>query len=97
MPIDRAAVDHVALLARLELGEEERDRFQEQLGAILEHVAILARLDLAGVPPTSHVVPVVNVLRADAPTPVLDRAEVLDQAPDVADGAFRVPRVLEEP
>ncbi|MDR7482168.1 MAG: Asp-tRNA(Asn)/Glu-tRNA(Gln) amidotransferase subunit GatC [Armatimonadota bacterium] len=93
--IDHRTVDHVARLARLALSPEERERFAAQLGRILEYIARLDALDLADVPPTSHVVPMVNVFRADVVTPSLPRDEVLGAAPAQADGFFVVPRVLD--
>lgn len=95
MIIDRATVEHVARLARLALSDEERERFAEQLGRILEHAALLDTLPLEGVPPTSHVMPITNVLRDDAVMPSLSREEVLAEAPAHDGGFFRVPRVLE--
>jgi aspartyl-tRNA(Asn)/glutamyl-tRNA(Gln) amidotransferase subunit C len=95
MAIDRATVEHVARLARLALDEEERDRFAEQLGRILEYCRRLDALSIADVPPTSHVVPLTNVLRNDVVTPSLDRDEVLTQAPARAGGFFQVPRVFD--
>ena len=62
-----------------------------ELSGILEHVDRIAELDLEGVEPTSHVVVLENVLRADEPHQSLDRDVALAQAPDPADGAFRVP------
>jgi aspartyl-tRNA(Asn)/glutamyl-tRNA(Gln) amidotransferase subunit C len=94
--ISRDQVVHVARLARLDLSEDELDRFTVQLGAVLEHVAGLEALDTAGVPPTAHPLPLVNVLRDDVPAPSLDRDEVLAQAPAAEDGRFRVPRILGE-
>jgi aspartyl-tRNA(Asn)/glutamyl-tRNA(Gln) amidotransferase subunit C len=89
--IDREQVLHVARLARLELSEEEVERMASELSGILEHVDRIAALDLDGVEPTSHVVTLENVLRADEPRPSLPRERALEQAPDSADGAFRVP------
>jgi aspartyl-tRNA(Asn)/glutamyl-tRNA(Gln) amidotransferase subunit C len=89
--IDRQQVLHVARLARLELSEEELERMAGELSGILEHVDRIAALDLDGVAPTSHVVELLNVLRADEPEPCLPRERALEQAPDPADGAFRVP------
>ena len=91
-----ADVAHVARLARLALTEEERERFAEQLGAVLDHAADVEALDTAGVPPTAHPLPLRNVLREDVPRSSLDRDEVLAQAPDAEDGRFRVPRILGE-
>ena len=89
--IDREQVLHVARLARLRLGEEEIERMEGELSGILEHVDRITELDLDGVEPTSHVVELENVLRPDEPRPSWPRERVLEQAPDPADGAFRVP------
>ena len=89
--IDREQVLHVARLARLELTEEEIERIAGELSGILEHVDRIAALDLDRVEPTTHVVALENVLRPDAPEPSLPRERALENAPDPADGAFRVP------
>ena len=95
-PISRDDVAHVARLARLDLTDDELERFTGQLGAVLEHAADIAALDIADVPPTAHPLPLVNVFRDDVPVPSLDRDEVLDQAPAAEDGRFKVPRILGE-
>jgi aspartyl-tRNA(Asn)/glutamyl-tRNA(Gln) amidotransferase subunit C len=92
--LSRDDVLHVARLARLQLTEEEVDRFTEQLAAVLEHAADVEALDTSGVPPTAHPLPLANVLRDDQVEPSLDRDEVLAQAPAVEDGRFRVPPIL---
>jgi aspartyl-tRNA(Asn)/glutamyl-tRNA(Gln) amidotransferase subunit C len=89
--IDREQVLHVARLARLRLSEEEVGRMSEELSGILEHVERIEQLDLEGVEPTSHVIELENVLRADEPRPSWSRERVLEGAPDPAQGAFRVP------
>lgn len=89
--IDREQVLHVAKLSRLQLSDSEVERMVGELGAILDHVEKIGELDLDGVEPTSHVVPLENVTRADEPRPSLDRDEALSTAPDPYDGAFRVP------
>jgi aspartyl-tRNA(Asn)/glutamyl-tRNA(Gln) amidotransferase subunit C len=89
--IDRDQVLHVARLARLRLSEEEVDRMTEELSGILAHVDRIGQMDLEGVEPTSHVVALENVLRADEPRPSLPREKALEQAPEPDDGAFRVP------
>jgi aspartyl-tRNA(Asn)/glutamyl-tRNA(Gln) amidotransferase subunit C len=94
--ISRADVLHVARLARLELTEEELDRYVDQLGAVLDHAADVAALDTSGVPPTAHPLPLENVLREDVVGPSLDRDEVLREAPDSDGVRFRVPRILGE-
>jgi aspartyl-tRNA(Asn)/glutamyl-tRNA(Gln) amidotransferase subunit C len=95
--LTRADVEHVARLARLALTDEEIERMTVDLGAVLEHAADVASLDLDGVPPTSHPLPLRNVLRDDEVRPSLDRDEVLAAAPDAEDGQFRVPRILDAP
>jgi aspartyl-tRNA(Asn)/glutamyl-tRNA(Gln) amidotransferase subunit C len=96
MPIDRATVDHVARLARLDLGPEERSRMQEELSHILEHAEKIQVLDLDGVEPTSHAIPITNALRADGVEPSLAQSEALANAPDAEDGRFKVPRIIED-
>jgi aspartyl-tRNA(Asn)/glutamyl-tRNA(Gln) amidotransferase subunit C len=93
VPISRDDVLHVARLARLEIPEGEIVQVQEQLGAILEAVGKVAELDLAGVEPTSHPLELVNEWAEDEPRPSLAREDALANAPDPADGAFRVPAV----
>jgi len=95
-PISRADVAHVARLARLDLTDDELERFTGQLGDVLERAADIAALDIADVPPTAHPLPLVNVLREDSPVPSLDRDEVLAQAPAAEDRRFKVPRILGE-
>lgn len=89
-------MEHVAALARLELTDDEVESLTRELGVILEHAGQIAALDTSGVPPTSHPLPLRNVLRADEPGPSLDRDEVLAEAPSVEDGRFRVPRIIGE-
>ena len=89
--IDREQVLHVALLARLALSEEEVETMTRELSGILEHVDRIAELDLEQVEPTAHVVDLENVLRPDEPRPSWPREKILEQAPDPAEGAFRVP------
>jgi aspartyl-tRNA(Asn)/glutamyl-tRNA(Gln) amidotransferase subunit C len=91
--ISREDVLHVAKLARLEIPEHEIERVQAELGAILEAVGKVSELDLEGVEPTSHPLDVVNVWGGDEPRPSLPRDEALANAPDPANGAFRVPAV----
>ena len=62
-----------------------------ELSGILDHVDRIGNLDLEGVEPTSHVVALENVLRADRPRPSLPRDAALAEAPEPSDGAFRVP------
>lgn len=94
--ITRDEVAHLARLARLAVTEEELDVFAGQLDVILGAVARVQEVATADIPPTSHSVPLTNVLRPDVVAPCLDRDEVLAAAPAAEDGRFRVPRILDE-
>ena len=94
--ITRADVEHVAMLARLALTDDEIEQLTRELGAILDYAAEVSALDTADVPPTAHPLPLVNVFRPDEPRSGLDRDEVLAEAPEAEDGQFRVPRILGE-
>jgi aspartyl-tRNA(Asn)/glutamyl-tRNA(Gln) amidotransferase subunit C len=91
MAISRDEVLHVARLARLELTDDEVERFTEQLSAILEAVAKVAELDLSDVEPTAHPLDVVNVWAEDEPRPCLSVEDALANAPDTHAGFFKVP------
>ena len=92
MSLSRDQVLHVARLARLELTEDEVERFGTELSNVLSHIETIGELgDMADVEPTSHVVAVENTLRADEPLPSLSQADALAGAPDPAQGGFRVP------
>lgn len=95
MPITPEEVDHVALLSRLELTEAERELFTRQLSAILDFFQDLRALDTSGVPPTSHAIPMQNVLREDNMKESLTQDEVLANAPREQQGCFEVPRIIE--
>jgi aspartyl-tRNA(Asn)/glutamyl-tRNA(Gln) amidotransferase subunit C len=95
MPLTLKEVEHIADLARLELTDEEKARYREQLSAILDYVAQLRELDTTGIPPTSSVLPPRSALREDEPRPGLSLEELLRNAPDTEAGQFRVPPVLE--
>jgi aspartyl-tRNA(Asn)/glutamyl-tRNA(Gln) amidotransferase subunit C len=80
--LERAQVLHVARLARLELTENEVERMAASLSKVLDHIDKIRELDLEGVPPTSHVIDVSNVLRADEPRPCLPLEAALEAAPE---------------
>ena len=94
--ISRADVAHLARLARLAVTEQELDVFAGQLDVILGAVARVGEVAAADIPPTSHAVPMTNVLRPDELRPCLPREAVLAAAPAVEDNKFRVPRILSE-
>jgi aspartyl-tRNA(Asn)/glutamyl-tRNA(Gln) amidotransferase subunit C len=91
MAITRADVLHVARLARLALREDEIERLQGQLNAILDAVGKVSELDLADVPPTSHPLALVNVFAPDEPAQSLALEDALANAPEREGDFFRVP------
>lgn len=88
-------VEKVARLARLELSEEEKITFGDQLEQILTYMEQLNRLDTAGVEPTSHAIPIQNAFREDETRPSFPQEEVLSISPDQENGHFKVPRIIE--
>jgi aspartyl-tRNA(Asn)/glutamyl-tRNA(Gln) amidotransferase subunit C len=94
--ISREEVAHLARLSRLAVTEEELDRFAGQLDVILQSVARVGEVAAEDIPPTSHAVPLTNVLRDDEIRPSLRREDALAAAPDAAEDRFRVPRILDE-
>lgn len=95
MSITVQDVEHVAKLARLTLSEEEKAAFTSQLNAILNYANKLDELDTSHVEPTSHVLPITNVLRDDVNRPSIPLEKVLLNAPDEEGGQIKVPAVLE--
>jgi aspartyl-tRNA(Asn)/glutamyl-tRNA(Gln) amidotransferase subunit C len=96
MEISKEQVEHVARLARLEVSEEEKATFARQLSAILTYIDQLKEVETAGVEPTATVLPTDNVFREDEVRPSLSQEGALANAPDQADGFFRVPKILED-
>jgi len=94
--ITREEVAHLARLSRLELKAEELDHFAEQLTAIVDAVARVGEIAAEDVPPTSHPLPLTNVMRADVVRPSLTPAEALSGAPAAEEQRFRVPQILGE-
>lgn len=94
MKISRQEVEHVAMLARLELTEEEVAAYTEQLNSILDYAAMLDQLNTDEIQPTAYAVPIHNVVREDQVQPSLDREKVLANAPVSEDGFFKVPRIV---
>lgn len=96
MKISKEDVMKVAELARLEFGEEELEKFTEQLGNILTYIERLNELDTEGVEPTSHVLDIPTPLREDVVEDWLSPGQALENAPEEEDGFFVVPRVIED-
>lgn len=94
MPLSLKEVEHIANLARLELTDEQRARYREQLESILDYVARLQDVDTRDVPPTASVSAAQNPLRADVPRPGLSKEDLLQNAPVKDDGQFEIPPVF---
>ena len=94
MPLKREEVEHIALLARVGMTNEDLQTFGEQLSDILEQFNVLSEVDTEGVPPTSHTVDVFTVFRDDEERPSLPSEDVLANAPRRDDDYFRVKPVL---
>ena len=94
MKISIEEVEHVAELARLEVGAEERQQLTEQINRILIYMEKLNEVDTAGIPPTSHAVDLQNAFRDDIVRESMSRPETLDNAPEANESEFIVPRVI---
>ena len=88
-------IDHVAMLARLNLSESEKELFSKQVDGIIEYINKLNELDTADVEPTAHVLPIKNVFRKDELRTSLPREKALQNAPAIEDGFYRVPKIIE--
>jgi len=95
MSLTLAEVEHIAELARLKLTLEEKERYREQLSAILDYFGQLQNLDTADIPPTSSVLPGRSILRADEARFGLSIDEIMRNAPETENRQFRIPPVLD--
>ncbi len=94
--VSREVVEHVALLARLELSEEEVSRLEHEMGRILEHANKLQDVNTDEIEGTTHVLPITNVFRAgDEVGDSLPAEEAVANAPQSTENLFRVPRIVE--
>lgn len=91
----RTDIEQVSKLARLRLTDDEMERFTPQMEQILAYVEKLNEIDTSTVEPTAHVLNLSNVFRDDLPRPSLSRPDVLANAPDATESAYRVPRIIE--
>lgn len=96
MPLSREQVEHVAHLARVGITEEEVETFSHQLSDVLDYFERLREVNTDGVPPTSHTLPLHNVMREDEPAPPFSVKDMLANAPDKEDDRIRVRAILEE-
>ncbi len=85
---------HIGWLARLELSEEEKEKYTPKLNSILDYFGELDEADTEGVEPLYHVLPINNVFREDIPKESLSQEEVLSIAPRKQDGFIKAPRMM---
>jgi len=95
MKISREDIEHIAMLARLSLTEEEKELFGVQLSRILDYMEKLNELDTENVEPTSHVLCLSNVTREDTLKDSIPREDALVNAPDRTEKFYRVPKIIE--
>lgn len=95
MRISKEDIEHISSLARLSLTEKEKELFGSQLSSVLDYMEKLNELNTADVEPTSHVLPLSNVMRDDIPGTSIPREDALMNAPDHTDKFFRVPKIIE--
>ena len=93
--ISDETIEYVGILAKLELYEEEKEQAKKDMGSMLDYIDKLNELDTDSVEPMSHVFPVNNVFREDEITNGDDREEILLNAPEKKEGAFKVPKTVE--
>ncbi|MCD7781071.1 MAG: Asp-tRNA(Asn)/Glu-tRNA(Gln) amidotransferase subunit GatC [Candidatus Gastranaerophilales bacterium] len=86
-------VKHVAKLARLELTDDEINKYSKQLGDILKYVEQMNEVDTTGIEPMPHAIPVYNVMREDKVKYEETKQEMMANAPYEEDGFFRVPKI----
>ena len=96
MNIDRAMVEHIAELAKLQLTDDEIELYAAQLSEILNYAGRLQEVDTDAIPPMASVLPLRNRLRPDVARPSLPRDDALANAAETADGQFRVEAVLND-
>ena len=87
---------HLGVLARIQLSDEEVERLTGQLDVIVDNIAKVSQVATPDVPATSHPIPLENVFRPDEVGDMLTLEQVLQNAPDAADGRFRVTAILGE-
>lgn len=86
-------VEHVAKLARLELTENEKEKFTKQLGDVLKYVEQMNEVDTTGVVPMAHAFDIVNVMREDEVVYEQTKEELMANAPEEENGFFKVPKI----
>ncbi|MFN4227535.1 MAG: Asp-tRNA(Asn)/Glu-tRNA(Gln) amidotransferase subunit GatC [Candidatus Ratteibacteria bacterium] len=92
--IKREDVEYLSRLARIELTEEEKIKFEKELEKILEYVSKLNEVNTENIIPTYHILPLTNIFREDIPDRSIPKQEILKNAPDKDENFFKVPRII---
>lgn len=95
--IEKKDLEHMGWLARLELSEEDKEKYTPKLNSVLDYFGELDEVDTEGVEPTYHILPMSNVFREDeinSPAKPLTQEEALSNAPKKQDGFFKAPRMM---
>ncbi len=93
--ISDEVIDYVGILAKLELSEEEKEEAKKDMGRMLDYIDMLNELDTSGVEPMSHVFAINNVFREDVVTNGDDKDNMLRNAPERKDDAYKVPKTVD--
>ncbi len=92
--IDKKTVEHIAKIARLDLTEEEKEKFAKELGAVIDSFAKINEADTEEVEPTFQPVPISDVMREDKEEKCLSQEEALANAEHKENGYFKGPRIV---
>ncbi len=95
MSLDKDQVQHIAMLARLKLADDEFAETVDKLSRIVDFVDQLSQADTGDVVPMAHPLNQAQRLRADVVTETVDRDHFQENAPSVKSGFYLVPKVLE--
>ena len=90
-------LEHIAWLSRLELSQEDKNKYAPKLNSVLDYFGELDEVDTEGIEPTYHVLQLSNIFREDeisVPTRSLSQEEALSNAPKKQDGFFKAPRMM---
>ncbi|KKQ78627.1 MAG: Aspartyl/glutamyl-tRNA(Asn/Gln) amidotransferase subunit C [Parcubacteria group bacterium GW2011_GWC2_38_7] len=95
MKLDKAQIEHLANLAKLDISEEEKAKYAEQLSSILEYMDKLNEIDTTNVEPLSQVSGAIDVLRLDAVKQCFSQEKVLAEVPVLEKRQIKVKKVFD--
>ncbi len=94
MKIDQNTVEYIAQLAKLSISTAEKGQVLKQLNRVLDYMALLDEVNTDHIEPTAHVMPLENVLRQDSVQESQPQSDSVDNAPQIQDNCFVVPKVI---